>query len=272
MLRRIFACNYRKEMCSLLFALKYWYPMLRLQGSALQTGSFVKSQLKIPRQDGSQSACQFIRTEISGRDDLILMKPGSIAAGRFYNVPGSLTAGLLGNTRRQVSRQVLQPVERRNNKYRRLQRSQDVQLLCSSAERSLQNRSLSIPAPQSTEKCHRMGFLGSCFIIRARLLIKWWTVRRVDISNPAIPHSGCQLSQGSYILFIWPTGNIWHLKSLTALTSSAGNFLSARALPAFRVLCSGAGCPANIFWGYRLIPKMTIPSSFRENWSVQMYY
>lgn len=169
--------------------------MLRLWASVLETGSATKSQFKIPRQGGSQSDWQLIKTEIPERDYLILMKPGSISAQRFHNVSSSLPAYLLGSWATQQGSKYLDfrcfSLLSRTTTTRdvRLQKSQDVQFLGSSVAWSLQNRSPSSLAPQCTGNSQGMGFLGSCFIVRACLLTSWWTFRRLDIPKPAIPHS-----------------------------------------------------------------------------------
>lgn len=152
-------------------------------------------------------------------------------------------------------------------------RLQNAHLLCSCVAWSLQNSLCSL-APRCIGNCHAMGFQGSCLIVRPHLLTNWWTVRRLGIPKPAIPNLILPTQSRlpcSYILFIRPNGNIWCPESLTALTSRslASNFLPAYAPPALRMLWSGAACPINCSWGYRLIPKMTISSSY--HWEFKVY-
>lgn len=119
--------------------------MLGLWASVLEIASATKSQFKIPRQGGSQSDWQVIETEIPERDYLILMKPGSISAQRFYNVSSSLPAYLLGSWATQQCSKYLDfrcfSLHSRTTTTSdvRLQKSQDAQFLGSSVAWSLQN-------------------------------------------------------------------------------------------------------------------------------------
>lgn len=257
---------------------KIFISMLRLWASVLETGSSTKSQLKIPRQGGSQSDWQFTKTEIPERDYLILMKPGSISARRFYNVCSSLPAYRLGSRATQQGSKYLDSgcfslcSWTTTTRDVRLQKTKDVQFLGSSAAWSLQNRSPSSLALQGTGNCQRMDFWIPASLSEH---VYWQADGPLgDQISPNLQFHTLILSTQSrfpcsYVPVIWPNGNIWRSESLTALTpkSLASNLLPAWAPPAFWMLCSGAACPINCSWGHRLVPKVTIPSPFTKNFT-----